>query len=278
MLEFCILGPVEARTGTAAVHIRGSFQSALLVTLLINGGRLVPADTLISELWGEEPPEQAENALQAHVSRLRRRLNTLEPAEHIRRVPTRPSEYRLEFTAGQLDAAAFTMLVEAERDRGPADPLTTVRNLRGALTRWRGPAFGGPLGGAHCQAAAARYNELRSAAHDMLFDAELRLGRHSEIMPEIRHLLDEDRFNERLCGQLMVALYRSGRQADALEVYRQMRRRLREQFGVEPSPLLRRYERAVLEHDLTLDHRRIAGSRGADHAGRAAGPGWTHAA
>jgi hypothetical protein len=138
------------------------------------------------------------------------------------------------------------------RSRPNMDAGMAIVKLRSAVALWRGPVFGGPLGGPICQAAAARYEAARLVAVEMLFDLELRCGRHTEVIPELSELVESQSLNERFCEQLMVALYRSGRQADALKVYRRMRMRMDTDLGVEPSPTLRKYERAILAHDPAL--------------------------
>lgn len=249
MLEFLILGPVEIRSGDVTVRVTGAFQRALLVTLLVNDGRLVPTDSLMNELWGDDVPSRADNALQAHVSRLRRKLESIQQHGRPARLLTWPSGYQLACEEDALDARVFLRRLRDVEARAHEDPLLAVRHLRETRSMWRGAPFGGPVGGPICHGAAARYEESRSALLEFLFEHELRTGRHFEIIAELRQSLDSELLNERLCEQLMLALYRSGRQTDALDVYRRMRVRLAEQVGIEPSPTLRGLQRAILTQD-----------------------------
>ncbi|HWH01646.1 MAG TPA: AfsR/SARP family transcriptional regulator [Pilimelia sp.] len=250
---FCILGPIEVRSGAVYAEARGAFQRALLIALLAGEGKLVSTEALIDELWGERPPRQAENALQAHVSRLRRKLEELEPGRSAPRLVSWPTGYRLLVEEDEVDAAMFMRALMEVRAQPDMESSERVRRLRRALALWRGPAFGGVPGGPICQAAAARYEECRSAAQEMVFDAELQAGRHAEIIPELSELVEMGSFNERLCEQLMVALYRAGRQADALAVYRRMSSRLNDELGIAPSPTLQKFQQAILAHHPVLN-------------------------
>jgi DNA-binding SARP family transcriptional activator len=139
--------------------------------------------------------------------------------------------------------------VEGIRARAGRNPAGDVSDLRAALALWRGPVFGGLAAGPICRRAAARYEESRTAALGLLYELELHRGGHARIVPELTELVARNPMHEQFCRLLMVALYRSGRQIDALNVYRGIRRRLVDEFGIEPSPLLRRYEEAILNHD-----------------------------
>jgi DNA-binding SARP family transcriptional activator len=257
-LEYSILGPVEIRADGVSVEIRGEIQRVLLTALLASEGRLCTTSMLIEELWGDNPPRNSENALQAHISRFRRRLEALEPHSARPRLVSSSSSYRLCVGENELDATRFTRSLHEVRSQPDMHPAQAVHTLRSALALWRGPAVVPATGGAICRAAAARYEESRRAMLELLYDNELKLGRHSEIIAELRELTEESGLNERLCEQLMVALYRAGRQSDALAVYRQMWSRLKSEIGVEPSPMLKRYERAILTHHPILN-------RSADH-------------
>jgi SARP family transcriptional regulator, regulator of embCAB operon len=225
----------------------------------MNEARAVSNESLIAELWGEDPPAHGPNALQAHVSRLRRVLAKLDQSGEVR-LRGVSSGYLLELgDRSSLDAHRFSRILSAIQQEPNLSPAEMNRKLLSALDIWRGPIFGGPLGGPICQAAATRLEEARAAALDLYFDNELKLGNHAKVIPELYELAESNSFNERLCEQLMVALYRAGRQTDALSTYQEMRRRMNEDLGVEPSPTLRMFEQAVLEHDPAL---RI----GADHS------------
>ena len=252
MLKFLVLGSVAVRTPQRIVEIHGSSQRALLVTLLIAEGRAVSVESLITELWGERPPMRVENALQAHVSRLRRKLMSLEPECRTMCLETLPFGYRLRVEPDGLDAACFTRTVSDLRNRSDLDPPKVADGLRKALSLWQGPIFGGPLGGPNCEAAGIRYEEERISALEMLYEHELRRNRHAAVVVELSKLVVEEPLNERFCGQLMVALYRAGRQAEALTTYRRMWERLDDQLGVVPSPPLEQCQRAILAHDPAL--------------------------
>ncbi|SCF38564.1 AfsR/SARP family transcriptional regulator [Micromonospora mirobrigensis] len=257
-VEFSILGPIEIRVDGDVVEVRGEIQRVLLIALLASEGRLCSTGALIDELWGENPPRNAENALQAHVSRLRRRLEAAESRSQRHRLVSSPSGYRLLADEDEVDALRFLRIMREVRDQPRMDPAEAVRKLRSALALWRGPTFDSLTGGSICQSAAARYAESRLAVLELLYDNELKVGRHCEIIPELRELTETSGLNERLCEQLMVALYRAGRQTDALAVYRQMWARLKDEIGIDPSPTLKRYERAILTHHpglrRTADH------------------------
>jgi DNA-binding SARP family transcriptional activator len=250
-LKFLCLGALECWLGGRLVEMRGASQQTLLATLLVAGSKPVSVNALIEELWGENPPARMENALQAHVSRLRRKLHCADDSTSVN-LSSQPSGYRLIVSEKDVDATVFVRILKEVRSRPNMDATTAIAKLRSALALWRGPMFGGPLGGPLCQAAAARHEAAQSVAVEMLFDLELRCGRHTEVIPELSELVESQSLNERFCEQLMVALYRSGRQADALQVYRRIRRRMNADLGVEPSPTLRKYERAVLAHDPVL--------------------------
>jgi SARP family transcriptional regulator, regulator of embCAB operon len=251
-LRFNILGPIEIRCGAKRIDVRGAQQRTFLVTLLVSAGKLVLIESIMNEIWGGVPPYRVENALHAHVSRLRYKLATVRSCG-VPEITNWPSGYRLDMTDEcELDAAILTSsLSEVQNTEGmPADEATA--RLRSALSLWRGPVFGGPLGGPICRTAAARYAQTRLSALSLLYDLELKRGRHAEIIDELTELTNSEDLNERLCEQLMVALYRDGRQADALAVYRKMWERLNDQLGVDASPSLRRYEHAILIQDPRL--------------------------
>ncbi|MBO0656148.1 MULTISPECIES: AfsR/SARP family transcriptional regulator [Streptomyces] len=252
MLSFSILGALEIRTPSGPAEIPGGLQRTLVQALLVSEGQAIAGDTLINEMWGESVPENEANALQAHVSRLRRRLKGLESERPASRLSIHPSGYRLSLEAGELDAAEFISLVrraEAASGTGRDEAAALTRT---ALAMWRGPVFGGHTGGPVCQTAAARYEEYRMRALELFFDAELKAGHHAAILAELREVHAGNPLREYFCEQLMIALYRSGRQADALDTYRRMWHRLSEELGVEPSPALRRVEHAILSHHPAL--------------------------
>lgn len=251
-MNFWILGRVAAGSGDRLVHFRGGMQGALLMALLAAEGQILSTGTLVTELWGDNPPDSVENALQAHVSRLRRKLQSIEPDRPTSRLVAQASGYRLLLDGASVDAKVFTDALAAARAAARIRPTEVAYRLREALALWQGPAFGGTATGLTAEAAAVRLEESRIAALELLFDVELKLGCHTDIVPELTALVRAEAPNERLCEQLMVALYRCGRQSEALNVYQWMRNRMAEELGIDPSPMLRNHERAILAHDREL--------------------------
>lgn len=252
-MKFNLLGEFEIQTAGYTAHPKGSLERALLAVLLVSTRKVVPTAALIEELWDNRHPARVENALQAHVSRWRRRLALLEPDALRPRLITHPAGYQLLVDDEELDAAIVTNRMEHIRSGIGQDPGQAVVDLRSLLQLWRGPALVGVACGPICRAAAVRYEELRIAAWEMLFDAELRSGNHARMIPEIQDVLARHSFNERFWQQFIVALYRSGRQVDALNVYRKLQRKLTDELGLEPSPAMRSYERAILAQDPRLN-------------------------
>jgi DNA-binding SARP family transcriptional activator len=246
-LEFRILGPLEVRRGGVAVPLGGPRQRALLALLLTRANTAVPRDRLVDELWPEDPPASAVNVLQTYVSHLRKELSP-------ERLVTRAPGYALLVEPGELDLHRFEELAAEGRDAlAGGEPEGAAAALRGALELWRGPALGDVADAAFAAVEAARLEELRLAAHEELLDAELARGRNAELVAELEALVAEHPLRERLHGQLMLALYRSGRQSDALEAYRRTRARLGDELGIAPGPALRELERAILTQDPALD-------------------------
>ncbi|HEX7625432.1 MAG TPA: BTAD domain-containing putative transcriptional regulator [Gaiellaceae bacterium] len=227
-MEFRILGPLEVSDGDRPVAVAGAKPRALLAALLIRSGQTVSAERLIDELWGDDPPETAANTLQVYVSQLRRALG---PGT----IERRSSGYALGASRAQIDLARFEDLVESAR---AAEPPAAAAALHEALSLWRGEP----------EVDGARLGELRLAALEARIDADLALGRHAELVPELQVLVAEEPLRERLRAQLLLALYRAGRQAEALAEYARARATLVEELGVEPGPELQRVHRAVLAH------------------------------
>ncbi|GAB7104218.1 hypothetical protein JCM4814A_25320 [Streptomyces phaeofaciens JCM 4814] len=252
MIEFVVLGRLEARSARGVVAVRGAFRRALFQALAVSEGRVVPTQALVREVWGRDRPDGVGNALQAHVSRLRRQLDALEPHREHSRLVGDPHGYQLLLDDATLDADTFVRAVHEARAAAGRDPRRVRDLLRGALRLWRGPAVGGEAGGVLCRSAAARYDEYRIQALELLIDSELALGHHAHVLGELREVCAENPLRERFFEQLMLALYQSGRQAEALETYRQLSSRLTGELGISPSPVLRRTERAILEHDPVL--------------------------
>jgi DNA-binding SARP family transcriptional activator len=248
MLSFSILGALEIRGACGPSEITGDLQRTLIQTLLVTEGQAISGESLIDEMWGDAVPDHQANALQAHISRLRRKLKSLEADLTQPRVTIHPSGYRLTVHEGELDASEFIKTVRQAEAMTATDLAASAELLGRALAMWRGPVFGGFPGGTICQLAAARFEEYNMRALELRFDAELRLGRHATLLAELHETHSRFPLRERFCEQLMIALYRSGRQADALSVYRHTRQYLSDELGIAPSPALRRLEDAILSH------------------------------
>ena len=242
IVRFRLLGPLEVDAAVDHPALRRHKPRALLALLLLHRNDVVSKDALLDGLWGESPPPRAVGSLQNYVSQLRRALG-----EDV--LVTQPSGYELRVGPDELDLDWFERLVAEAAGKGPAE---RAERLRSALALWRGPAFADFTYEPFAQAAIARLEELRLVALEARIDADLELGRHAQLVVELEALVAENSLRERLRGQLMRALYRSGRQSDALAVYRDGARLLREELGLEPSEALRRLERAILEHDASL--------------------------
>ena len=239
-MEFRILGPVEALAGGHRVRCTGR-PLRLLALLLIHRGRGVPADAAIEALWGDALPDHPGNALQTVVSRLRRTLG--EDA-----VQFRADGYRL--ADGELDAERFGRLARAGHDAlARGEPADADARLAEALALWRGAALEDVRFEPFAVAVAERLEEERLEAIGARVDARLDLGRHRELVPELHALVAEHPLRESVRGQLMLALYRCGRQSDALAAYNELRAALRDQLGLDPSPELRALERSILRHE-----------------------------
>jgi DNA-binding SARP family transcriptional activator/ABC-type branched-subunit amino acid transport system substrate-binding protein len=239
-VEFRILGPLEAWANGGPLELGAGRQRILLALLLLHANEAVSVDRLIEELWGERAPASAAKVVQNYVSQLRRAL----PPETIL---TRGSGYLLRVV--DTDAGEFERLLEEARRQ---DPREAVRTLRAALALWRGRPFADVEYEAWAQAEIARLEELRLVALEERIDAELRLGDAARLVPELDALVAEQPLRERPRAQLMLALYRSGRQADALETYAEARRRLVEELGIEPGPELQDLQRRILAQDAEL--------------------------
>jgi predicted ATPase/DNA-binding SARP family transcriptional activator len=244
-MDFAILGPLRAVGPDGPIELPAAKQRALLATLLLaHREEAVSPERLIDVLWGEEPPATANKALQVHISQLRRVLGPEQP------IVTRASGYAVALEPGQLDLERFETLTA--RARG-AEPAEAARLLREALALFRGPPLAdAPLLGP-AAAEADRLAGLRLAAIEERLDLELALGEHHAVIGELEALALEHPYRERLHAQLMLALYRSGRQADALEAYRRVRASLVDELGLDPGRELQRLEAAILAQDPELD-------------------------
>ena len=253
-MEFRVLGPFEVvDEELGIVPLGAAKERALLALLVLHADEVVSSERMIDELWGERPPESATNVLHTYISHLRR---TLEPGR--RRgveglIVTRPPGYLLRLEPGQLDLHRFEELVHEARSTG--DPAQALMTLNEALALWRGPPLQEFAFDGFAQAEISRIEELHLAAVERRIEIELALGRDGDHVAELEALVAVHPLRERLVGQLMLALYRAGRQAEALEVYRTIRRRFADELGIEPGTELQELHRAILNHDASLDAR-----------------------
>ena len=245
-MDFRLLGPLEVLDGNAPVRVAAGKQRALLALLLLNANRTVARDRIIDDLWGDDLPESAQKMVQIHVSQLRKALP--EP-----RLQTRAPGYLLEVADEELDLARFERSVAAGRDAlARGDARTAADLLRQGLALWRGPAlaeFTEPF----ARHEGARLEELRAAALEWRLEADLELGDHGDVVGELESLIARHPLRERLRSQHMLALYRSGRHAEALDAYQAFRRMLDDELGIEPPTALRELERRMLQQDPSLD-------------------------
>ena len=248
-MEFRILGPLQVLDEGRELPLGGAKQRALLALLLLDPNRVVSRDRLIDELWHTDPPATAPTALQVYVSQLRKALGR-------DLILTQPPGYVIRVSDGELDLHRFERLVATARTEEPAQ---AAQLLREGLALWRGAPLA-EQGDSFVPPERARLEEQRLAALEQRIEADLALGRHAEMVPELEGLVREQPLRERLRGQLMLALYRCGRQADALEVYRSGRRLLDEELGLKPADELQRLERAILNHDPSIESRVVAGA------------------
>jgi DNA-binding SARP family transcriptional activator/pimeloyl-ACP methyl ester carboxylesterase len=278
-MEFKILGPLEARDGDRVLACKGAKQRLLLGVLLLHANEVVSSDRLVEALWGERPPATGSKALQMHVSELR---DLLEPERDSgrpgRMLVTRPPGYELRVEAGQLDLQRFEHAVGEARAAARAGlPGQAADGLREALALWRGPALADLGFEDFLRADIARLEELRLAALEDRIDADLALGRHADLPAELESLVARHPLRERLRAQLMLALYRSGRQAEALDVYEDARRALTGELGIEPGRELQELQHAILRHDPALDRHVEGEPATARFAGRGREPAYRQA-
>jgi len=250
MIDYRLLGPIEAGVNGHALDIGGQKQRALLVVLLLSANQPVSRDVLVDRLWGERPPAGAQHTLEVYVSRLRK---TLEPVAGGPVLLTRPGAYLLRAPSDRIDVRRFERLAgEGRRALAASAPGRAAEDLREALALWRGAPLADVGDEPFAQAEIARLNELRAGVIEDRIEAELAVGRHGDVVGELEALAAAQPLRERPYQQLMIALYRCGRQAEALAVYRSARRVLVDELGIEPGPGLQRTERAILEQDVSL--------------------------
>jgi class 3 adenylate cyclase/tetratricopeptide (TPR) repeat protein len=244
-MEFRILGPLEVVDGDTTVALGGVRQRTLLAILLLNANEVVSADRLVDELWGERSPESGRGALQVRVSQLRKALG-----DGGAQLLTRAHGYVLSLDRDQLDLQRFERLV---REAGAAEPPAAAAKLREALALWRGPPLADLAYESFAHAAIGRLEGLRLDAIEKRIDADLALGHHGGLIAELDELVAEHPLREHLRAQLMLALYRCGRQTDALEVYRRTSSELSVELGLSPGRELKDLESAILNQDPSLE-------------------------
>jgi DNA-binding SARP family transcriptional activator len=246
-MEFRVLGPLEVMDGGRSVPLGSRKQRALLALLVLNAGEVVSRDRLIEELWRGRPPPAAATTLRSHVSRLRAVVGS-------NHVQTRAPGYLLVVEPDDVDIVQFDALVSSgRRKQAGGQPHDAIELIERALRLWRGPALADLSDELFAQIEIPRLEEMRLSAREELFDAKLATGRHAELTGELDALVAEHPLRERLREQYMLALYRSGRQAEALDVFQEGRRLLSDELGLEPAKSLKALQRAILTQDLDLD-------------------------
>ena len=255
LLEFRVLGPVEVVRDGQTVPISGAMRRAALAVLLVQFGQPTPANRLIEALWDDAPPRTAEGTLHTHLSHLRR---LLDPEREARTrglvLVTNPSGYMIDPETGTLDAREFEKAVEMGRSRlGAGRHAEASSLLSHALSMWRGAAFGEFAEREFARHEATRLEQVRLAALEDRVEADLGQGLHHELIEELHTLVEQNPLRERLWGHLMTALYRDGRQADALRAFQEIRGMLGREMGIEPGPALKQLEERILLQDPTLD-------------------------
>ena len=250
-MEFRLLGPlVVVDDASHPIEIRGAKLRMLVGALVLRAGQPVSADHLAEVLWGDSPPAAAGNALQAQISKLRR---TLAGSGGASPVEMRDGGYVLVIEPSAIDANRFAELAALGRQHlDSGQPTEAADVLRDALALWRGPALSDFVYDDFAEADRVRLDELRLAATEDRVDADLALGHHDAVIPDIEALVSESPLRERFWGQLMLALYRAGRQADALRAFQRVKERLADDLGLDPGPALRELERQILDHDASL--------------------------
>jgi DNA-binding SARP family transcriptional activator len=245
-VEFRILGPLEVWDEGRPVRIGGAKERALLVVLLLHANESVSVDRLIDELWGAHPPATAKKSVQVRVAGLRRVLSD-------GMLLTRGGGYLIRLAADQLDLHGFERLVsDAGQVLANGDPGAAAAMSREALSLWRGAALADFAYEAFAQPAIARLEELRLCAVELRIDAELALGLEAQLVGELQELVAAHPLRERLRSELMLALYRDGRQAEALDIYERTREKLVVELGLEPGPALRKLQQAILRQEPSL--------------------------
>ena len=240
-MRFGVLGPLEVSNGDGPLLIGGPKQRVVLAHLVMSANHVVPAEHLIDAVWGDEPPEAAKGTLQAYISRLRSAIGS-------NVIEGRSPGYVLHAEPDDVDALRFEALLDQARDT-TSDPRAMARTLAEALQLWRGPALADLAGEASLAGDIARLEEVRLQATEEKIAADLELGHHARVIAELEMLTRAHPLRERFWSELMLALYRVDRQADALAAYARAREILRDELGVDPSPDLQRLNERILRQD-----------------------------
>ena len=256
-VRFLVLGPLEVVGEPGPVPLGGRLQRLVLAHLVRRPNEVVPTAVLIDDVWGEEPPDAVKSSLQGYVSNLRKAIGE-------ERVEGRPGGYRLRVEEGELDAAEFDRLVREARLGSETDAATAVALFREATGLWRGPAFADLEDERSLQGEIVRLEEDRRSAIEDRIELELRLGRHASLVGELESLTLDEPLRERLWELRMLALYRSGRQADALAAYRQAQDLFADQLGIDPGRSLQELHERILAQDPALSATPIAAPSGTD--------------
>jgi DNA-binding SARP family transcriptional activator len=250
-VEFAVLGPLEVTADGQSLGLAGARTRAVLALLLVHANQVVSSDLLVEELWPGQPTDKATDSLQVRLSELRRALRS---AGETDRLATRPPGYLLRVAPAELDALRFERLAgQGDAALAAGDAATAAQCLDQALGLWRGPALAGFDAVPAARAEAARLEELRLAALESRAEALLACGRHRDLIAELEGLTAAHPLRERFWYQRMLALYRSGRQADALGAYRSLREMLVAELAIEPGPELRELHAGILRQDPALD-------------------------
>ncbi|HEX7995071.1 MAG TPA: AfsR/SARP family transcriptional regulator [Streptosporangiaceae bacterium] len=246
------LGALIVESGRAEIVVRASRRARLLAGLLARPNEVIPAERLYEELWDDELPDKAENALQAHVTRLRRDLQMWCGGAQSIALSSRYPGYLLQLDVDQLDALEFMAGASRANNMLTSDSKRAAAEARQALQLCRGTAFTGMTVGPLAQITRCRMEELRVSVLETFVEANLREGRHRELIPELEELMITYPHHESFCRQLMIALYRSGRQVEAIQHFRRARDRLVAEMGIEPTPALNLTFTQILRHDPAL--------------------------
>ena len=250
-MEIRFLGPFDVLGAEQPISVGGGRQRALLAVLALHADEVVPVGRLIDELWPADPPDSALNTLQVYVSRLRKALRPANGEGEA--ILFEHGGYRLDLSHDAIDSHRFRALVEEGEQRARVGHAEEAANtFREALALWRGPALADFVYEPFAQAEIARLDELRLTATEARIDADLECGRHAALVPELEALVSEHPHREGFRRELMLALYRSGRQGDALEVYTDTRATLDAELGIDPTPGLRELQHAILRQDPAL--------------------------